>query len=264
MEKPIIPSSFFAQENLEKLRQDFDKALPYRHIVIKDFLNAEFADSLYQHFPPIDSLNKHYNGLNENKSEGSNFDGYHENFRKLREAVKSAEFAGALEKITGIKGLFTTDDNLGSGVHQGSNGSYLDVHIDFNIHHLRDLHRRLNVLIFLNKNWKEEYGGKAEMWNEDVTELVQAYTPGFNICIIFETNEISYHGYSTIHVPEGETRKSFYSYFYTPIGDYKGKYHDTVFKARPQEGLVKKIKTDVKETLKNSVKRTLKKLGVKF
>jgi hypothetical protein len=97
-----------------------------------------------------------------------------------------------------------------------------------------------------------------------VTELVKAYTPGFNRCIVFETNEISYHGYSTIHVPEGETRKSFYSYFYTPIGDYKGKYHDTVFKARPQEGLMKKIKTDVKETLKNNVKRTLKKLGVKF
>jgi hypothetical protein len=119
-------------------------------------------------------------------------------------------------------------------------------------------------LIFLNKNWKEEYGGKVELWNKDVTKLGQAYLPIFNRCVIFETSEISYHGYSTITVPEGETRKSFYSYYYTPIGDYKGKYHDTVFKARPEEGALKKIKTDVKETLKNNIKRTMLKLGIKF
>jgi len=150
------------------------------------------------------------------------------------------------------------------GVHQGGNGSYLDVHIDFNIHVERDIHRRANLLIFLNKNWKEEYGGHCELWNKDVTKLEQAYLPSFNRCVIFETSEISYHGYKKISVPEGETRKSFYSYFYTKLREGAAPYHDTVFKARPEEGMIKKVKTDVKETLKNTAKQILKKAGVKI
>lgn len=260
----LVPDSFFDESNLLRLKKEFDEALPYRHVVIQDFLKPEVARSLYEHFPPMDSLSIHYQGLNEHKSEGSNFATFHPSFSELRQFVNSDQLRSALEKITGINDLFSTEDNLGSGVHQGKNGSYLDVHIDFNIHHKRDLHRRLNLLIFLNKNWKDEYGGKAEMWNQDVSRLVKAYTPGYNVCILFETSEISYHGYSTIHVPEGETRKSFYTYYYTTIGDYKGKYHDTVFKARPDEGLAKKIKTDVKEGLKNNIKRTMKRLGIKF
>ena len=260
----IIKSEFFNEANILKLKEEFNNAKPYRHLAIDNFLNAEFAEQLYAKFPPLEVLNKHYHGLNENKSEGSNFDNFDPVFKSLRQAVASKDMTDALEKITGIRGLFTTEDSLGSGVHQGKNGSYLDVHIDFNIHHVQKIHRRLNLLIFLNKNWKEEYGGKVELWNEDVTKLGQAYLPSLNRCVIFETNEISYHGYSTITVPEVETRKSFYTYYYTPIGDYKGKYHDTVFKARPEEGALKKIKTDIKETLKNNIKRTMLKLGIKF
>ena len=82
--------------------------------------------------------------------------------------------------------------------------------------------------------------------------------------MIFETNEISYHGYGKITLPPNKTRKSFFSYFYTEMRDDAVKYHDTIFKARPEEGLVKKVKTDVKETLKNTAKSTLKKIGIKF
>lgn len=260
----IIRKEFFTDENIAKLKKEFDSALPYRHIAIDNFLVDEFANEMYNQFPPLSVLNKHYHGLNENKSEGSNFEQFDPCFQKLKEAVSSTQLLQALEKITGINNLFTTQDNLGAGVHQGKNGSYLDIHIDFNIHPVQKIHRRLNLLIYLNKNWKEEYGGKVELWNKDVSELGKAYLPSFNRCVIFETSEISYHGYSTINVPEGETRKSFYSYYYTQVGDYKGKYHDTVFKARPEEGTMKKIKTDVKETLKNSIKRTMLKLGIKF
>ncbi len=264
MTKMLVPDSFFSEENLAALKKRFDEAQPYRHLVIENFLKPEVAEALHANFPPMDELSIHYQGLNENKSEGSDFTKFHPAFAELRQFVGSPELSKALEKITGIKGLFTTEDNLGSGVHQGKNGSYLDVHIDFNIHHKRDLHRRMNLLIFLNKDWKDEYGGKAEMWNEDVSKMYQAYTPGYNVCVMFETSEISYHGYGKITVPEGMTRKSFYTYYYTPIGNYKGRYHDTVFKARPEEGALKKIKTDVKETLKNNIKYTLKKLGIKF
>lgn len=264
MDTNVFNSQINDPDFISKLKSEFNNAKPYRHLKIDNFLTDELANKLYNQFPPIEQLSKHYNGLNENKSEGADFTKFDPSFTIYKQAINSPEFTNLLAEITGIDELFTTDDELGCGLHQGKNGSYLDVHIDFNIHHIRKIHRRLNVLVFLNKNWKEEYGGKVELWNEDVTELGQAYLPSFNRCIIFETSEISYHGYSKITVPENETRKSFYAYFYTPIGDYKGKYHDTVFKARPEEGAVKKLKTDVKESLKNNVKRTLLKLGIKF
>jgi Rps23 Pro-64 3,4-dihydroxylase Tpa1-like proline 4-hydroxylase len=91
-----------------------------------------------------------------------------------------------------------TDDNLGTGLHQGTDGSFLDIHVDFNIHHIKNVHRRLNMLIYLNKNWKPEYGGAMEMWNADMSKMVKAVPCEFNRCLVFETSEISYHGYSKI------------------------------------------------------------------
>lgn len=251
------------QAFVDKLASDFKNARPYRHVVIENFLSEETANKLFSNFPDDADMSRHYKGLNEMKSEGSNFGAFDTAFSDVKKALNDENFRKTLEKITGITDVFSTDDAMGSGVHQGRNGSYLDVHIDFNIHHLSNVHRRLNLLIFLNKNWKESYGGKLELWNADVTKCEQEYLPLFNRCVIFETSDISYHGYSKITIPANESRKSFFCYYYTKPG--KGiKYHDTIFKARPSEGTMKKVKTNVKETLKNNIKRTLKRLGIKF
>lgn len=260
----IISSSFFEPSNLATLAQEFDNGKPFRNIKIDGFLDENFANQLYDNFPGFDKMSRNYAGLNENKSEGAGFEKFHPSFSQLRSELSSEKFYDALSKITGIENLFSVEDALGMGVHQGGDGSYLDVHIDFNIHHIRNIHRRVNLLIFMNKNWKEEYGGAIELWNQDVSRLENSYMPLFNRCVIFETNEISYHGYSRIHLPEGETRKSFYAYFYTDLREGSTGYHDTVFKARPEEGMMKKIKTDVKENIKNTAKKILKKLGIKF
>lgn len=260
----IIPASFFQEDNLKELNNQFNQAKPYRHVVIDHFLNLDFANALSDNFPGLDQMSRNYQGLNENKSEGAGFESFHPDFSQLKSTLNSKEFYSAISKITDIEDLFSANDALGMGVHQGGNGSYLDIHIDFNIHHIENIHRRVNLLIFLNKDWKQEYGGLIEMWNKDVTKLEQAYLPGFNRCVIFETSEISYHGYGKITVPEGVTRKSFYAYYYTTLREGATGYHDTIFKARPEEGLTKKIKTDVKEGLKNTAKRILKKAGVKF
>merc|ERR1711916_307555 len=115
---------------------------------------------------------------------------------KIKEDFTSSEFYKWVSGVTGIDEVFITDDQMGSGIHQGANGSFLDVHIDFNIHHIKNVHRRLNLLIYLEKNWKDEYGGSLEMWNADMTNCDKMVLPAFNRCVIFETSEISYHGYS--------------------------------------------------------------------
>jgi Rps23 Pro-64 3,4-dihydroxylase Tpa1-like proline 4-hydroxylase len=258
-----INGDIFDAARLKKLNDEFNAAAPYRHVVIEGILKLDVADRIFANFPPKNQLNKHYSGLNENKSEGSNFEDFHKEFAFLKEDLSSPEFCKIVEQISGIKDVFVTDDNLGTGVHQGSNGSFLDVHIDFNIHPRKNVHRRLNLLIYLNKHWKPEYGGELEMWDANMTKCEKKVLPMFNRCVIFETSEISYHGYSKINIPEGESRKSFYSYYYTKEREGAShKYHDTVFKAKPEDSTMKKVGTSVKENLKNFTKRQLKKVGI--
>ncbi|MCS6822278.1 MAG: 2OG-Fe(II) oxygenase [Microscillaceae bacterium] len=260
-----INPEYLTSKKIAELKTQFQLAKPYKHIVLDNFLREDFANLLHDNFPSIDKLNKHYKGLNEQKSEGSNFQDFHPVFTELRQnLLMQKEFWQYISQIISIDDLFITDDKLGTGLHQGANGSFLDIHIDFNIHIEKNVHRRANMLIYLNKDWKPEYGGDLEMWNADMTKCEKKVAPIFNRMVLFETNEISYHGYSKIHVPEGVTRKSIYSYFYTTSRQDAVGYHDTVFKPKPEDSMFKKVGTNVKETLKNFTKAQLKKIGIKL
>lgn len=258
-----IQDRLFTPEAIASMKDEFNRH-EYRRIVIDDFLKPETAELLYRNFPTESQMRRHYKGLNEEKSEGSSFDQYHPVFEEVRQSLMEKDWTAVLDRITGFEGLVLPDDFRGAGVHQGFDGSFLDIHVDFNIHSVLDLHRRLNLLIYLNKDWKEEYGGHLELWNEDVSECIERISPQFNRCAIFATTETSWHGYDKMNLPEGVSRKSIFSYYYTPVADRsKVKYHDTVFKPRPTDSRMKKTKTALKEHAKNLVKKSLHKVGAK-
>ena len=257
---PIYTSS----EGVQNLQQEFQQGVPYKHLVMDNFLRESIAENLYDNFPSIELLDKHYKGLNEKKSEGANFSQFHSSFSEIKTEIMSPEFCQWIAEVTQIPDVFVTDDKLGTGLHQGGNGSFLDIHIDFNIHAEKNVHRRLNLLIYMNKDWLPEYGGDLEMWDANMTKCEKKVAPLFNRVVIFETSEISYHGYSKITVPEHINRKSIYSYFYTDIREGAVSYHDTVFKAKPEDSTAKKVGTTVKESLKNFTKAQLKKIGIKL
>ena len=260
--KDIINPIYLSSTKIDELKNNFDKAQPCNYIVLPDFLTEELATTLYENFPKIDSLNVKRKSLNENKSEDYHFERFHPAFSELRKVVSSKEMYQFMETVTGIKGLKTTDDSLGSGVHQGNNGSYVDVHIDVNYNPAKKLWRRINLLIYLNKNWKPEYGGDLEIWDKEMKQCEATVPCDFNRAIIFLTDENSPHGYRKIDVPEGETRKSFYTYYFTEVGDGFN-YSDSRFVSRPDDSAAKKIATGIKEPLKIAAKKILNKLGVK-
>ena len=258
-----INEALFQPERIQAMKEEFNR-FDYRRIVIDDFLKPEIAERLYENFPTEDQMRRHYKGLNEQKSEGSSFDKYDPVFEEVRQSIMDVKWAKVLDEITGFDGLILPDDFRGAGVHQGFDGSFLDIHVDFNIHSVKDLYRRLNLLIYLNKDWKDSYGGHLELWNEDVTECIEKISPGFNRCAIFATTETSWHGYDKMDLPEGVSRKSIFSYYYTPIPDRNAvPYHDTIFKARPSDTRLKKTQTAVKESAKNMIKKGLHKMGAK-
>ena len=261
----FVNPEHLSEDSKKAFSVSFTDAKPYKHLVIDGFLKTDIAQKIYDNFPAYEIFNKKYDGLNERKAEGSNFEDFDPMFSELKKEISSQEFCDWIESVTGVQKSFVTDDAMGAGLHQGKNGSFLDIHIDYSMHHIQHVYRRLNLLIFFNPNWKDEWNGHTELWNENMTVCDKKVRPDFNRCVIFETTGNSYHGYGKINPPEEVTRKSFYTYFYTHENvSHKEGYHDTIFKARPDDSTAKKIQTDVKEGLKNFLKKQFVRFGIKF
>jgi hypothetical protein len=258
----IINPWVFDPSTLQAYSKNFHSTKPVRHVIIDNFLVPGVAEEIAQHFPALDSMKKHYHGINERKAETSDFVNMHRTIQQLPVHLSSKQFLDWLEALTQISALESIHDRLGYGLHQGGNNSFLDVHIDYNIHPVHQLQRKLNLILFFNHNWQAKWGGQLELWDSHVQNCVQSIDPIFNRCVIFECSEISYHGYSKISVPDSITRKSYYQYFFAPI-DSGLAYHDTIFKSRPTEIASKKILTGFKEFSKNTVKKILYYAGLK-
>jgi len=263
MQEPGIfnPKIFDPKFKIE-LNDQFCNSKPFRHFIIEDFLNPELANSLFHHFPNVDIMKTHYKGVNEKKSEHSDFKVLDPCFSQLHAALSSEEFISCLHDITKIDSLQVIDDRLGYGLHQGADQSFLDIHLDYNIHPLKKLYRKLNLIFFLNPEWENDWGGHLELWDANVKNCIQSIAPTFNRCALFECSDISYHGYRKINVPEGVTRKSFYQYYFIPVPHHTF-YHDTIFKPRPEEPNSKKIITYTKDFVKNTMKRAMLNVGLK-
>lgn len=257
-----INPTYTSDEARKNLHNQYSTAVPCKHLVLDNFLDQDLADRLFEHFPSLDSLNVKRKSLNEKKAEDYHFERWDPSFSELREVVSGEAFYQWMRQVTGMEDLITTSDSLGSGVHQGGNGSYVDVHVDVNMNPEAGLWRRVNLLIYLNKNWEDEYGGHLELWDKAMKVKHHHIAPSHNRAVIFYTDDNSPHGYSKIDIPEGESRKSFYTYYYTEIGE-GFKYRDSKFISRPDEGLGKKVLTETKEGIKIRAKQFLQALGMK-
>jgi hypothetical protein len=216
-------------KNSSRIRDDFQRAKPFRHVVLDNFLDASVAESMLADFPPFDKR-KAVNEVGEvgRKAVVESVKGLSSFYREFYTYINSRAFLAAMSELTGIPGLLADDTLFGGGTHENLDGQALDVHVDFNIDERRMLHRRINLLIYLNQEWDEAWGGAIELhsnpWYPE-SDQVQSFLPLFNRALIFETNEYSWHGFKRIALPEGHkdlSRKSFSIYLYTkdrPVED---------------------------------------------
>jgi Rps23 Pro-64 3,4-dihydroxylase Tpa1-like proline 4-hydroxylase len=257
----MINKKLYQDEFIREAQKEFVEAIPFKYVIIDQFLNDSAATQLSNYFPSLSQMNISYNGINEKKAEHSNFSELNKLFTQLREELFDQSFIELIQKITGLEHLHLIQDRYGYGLHQGGQGSFLDIHIDYNLHLTEKKQRRLNLLLFLSDHWENAWGGQLQFWNSDVTRCIQNIMPRFNRCVIFECNEVSYHGYDLITCPPNITRKSFYLYFFS-VPTNKLSFHDTVFTPTPQDSKLKRYKVQLKETLKNKVKKIIYDLGL--
>jgi hypothetical protein len=199
----------------------FARCEPFRHVVIEDFFDGDYARRLLSEFPPFDRGNaRNEAGQLGNKSTVERIRGLGPSYAALDDLIQTRDFLDLVGNITGIPDLLYDPHYFGGGTHENRNGQDLDAHVDFNRHPTENWHRRLNLIVYLNPRWKAEWGGSLELHSDprDDDDRIIAVEPNYNRCVIFETTEHSWHGFPRIAVPESEgpiTRRSVALYFYT-------------------------------------------------
>ena len=225
------------------LHERYVAAEPFPHVVLEDFLPPERVDAILEAFPDPDSPYWSTKDQPDSKKQDTTPD-YVAELKMppvIREAMwqfNSSLFLFFLHHLTGIRGLTGDPWLYGGGIHQILPGGLLKIHADFNIHEFTGLLRRINVLVYLNKDWQDEWGGHLELWDADMSRCVRRVAPTAGTCAIFNTSSTSYHGHpDPLRCPPGHTRKSLAFYYYTidPAFDPRGGRHNTLWKKRPGE-----------------------------
>ncbi len=211
-------------------------------MAIEDFLVPGIAEEIAAAYPTLEQAGQQgfqFNFVNEQKKiQVTDQSKFPERVAMLGKAIMSPEFLADLEFITGIPNLLSDEAYSGGGMHLTGPGGRLDVHVDFNKLNDRKLFRRLNILLYLNPVWQEDWGGHIELWDKEVKTCHFRSSPKLNRCLIFETSDVSYHGVAPVSASAPHVRQSFAAYYYTrepPPGMTAS--HSTIFKARPNERL---------------------------
>lgn len=207
---------------ISAIRTEFQGAKPFRHVCIEDFFVPEYVERLFREFPtfdPKDAVNEF--GQVGGKAVKTDIRNIGPAYDELFVYLSSPDFLKIMSQMLGIPDLMFDPTMYGGGTHENLPGQELDPHVDFNYDQDRKLHRRVNLLLYLNKEWDESWGGAIELhsnprdWAHD---QVKAFNCNFNRCVIFETNEYSWHGFKRIAPPENKkhlTRKCISIYLYT-------------------------------------------------
>lgn len=223
----------------EPLRDVFRSAKPFPHIVLDGLFPGEALDQILAVFPAAEDKQwqRFDSKLEKKLGNLGQLLGAHEAIVEFLLAMNAPPMLDFLERLTGIDGLIPDPYFGGGGLHQIVRGGFLKVHADFNWHPKLKLDRRLNVLVYLNKGWKEEYGGHLELWDRDVKRVEKSILPVFNRTVVFSTTDTSFHGHpSPLRCPESMTRKSISLYYYSNgrPEEERSAPHDTLFRATPE------------------------------
>ncbi len=227
----------------EMLREQFLNAKPFPHIAIDNFLTPEGAEKLYATAANPDPKYKIPDPVfSKNRYQFPHFKEISEAFAEYHKDVTSKRFAEIISYIVDEEVFFDKGFH-GGGLHLGTENAHLDMHADFNYHPKHEnWFRQLNLLLYLNKDWRPEYGGSLKLEDARTGEKTEV-EPLFNRLAIMHCRGYTLHGYDTLHFPEGKYRTSIATYAYSLHDKPKEKPRTTVWvsKDNPFKQLLAKV-----------------------
>ena len=205
---------------------DFEKYNnPFDHYIVENFLPEEVAHSITNEFMDYESDNWFvYKNQIENKKALQTWGKFSKETYKLFQYFCSPQFVKVIKDITGINNLYPDYGLHGGGWHMHGTGGNLNVHKDYSVHPKLGLQRKLNLIVYLCKDWNPEWGGALEFWshNEETNKplrLEKSIDCMYNRAVLFDTTQNSWHGLPTpLTCPKDQYRKSIAMYYMTDLG----------------------------------------------
>ncbi len=233
---------FINVDNLLKSFRTFHDEKPFPHAVIDNFFNKNVAQQLENEVPDFNGNAWHkYNNAIEVKKVCNDWNLFPPLTYRAFSILNSQEMLEILANKAKVKPLFSDEGLNGGGWHIHGKGGKLNTHLDYSIHPKLGLQRKLNIIIYLNQNWQEEWGGSLGLWDHDSLtrgpgELKKKITPKFNRAVIFDTTCNSWHGLpDPLTCPEGEYRKSLATYYLTTPHENASKRGKALFAPTPEQ-----------------------------
>jgi len=223
---------------IERAREQYQSASPFPHAVFEDFLEPEVAKLAMKEFPQLDEEEwNSYIHANERKYSNTDPSTWGPTLQAIVEDLNSPAFVSLMSGLTGFEDLIPDASLEGGGLHQSTTGGFLNVHADFTVHpRHRHWRRRVNLLLYLNEDWKPEYGGDLELWSTDMKRCERTIAPRGNRVVVLTTDVDSYHGHpEPMTCPPGTCRRSLALYYFTQEEDPIVR--STDYRARPGDGL---------------------------
>lgn len=227
------------QQLAKDKKKEYMNADPFPSIYFDNFFNEDVLNKVVEEFPDLSKQKDihNYDTHNEKKLASKGESSFGEMTRSLSHYMNSQPILEFLQELTGIKETLMPDPYfIGGGYHELKPGGLLKIHADFNKHKMAMIDRRINLLVYLNKDWEESYGGHFELWDKDMTKAHVKILPIFNRVAIFSTTDFSYHGNpDPVSCPEGRSRRSLAFYYYSngrPASEVSDDDHTTLFVGR--------------------------------
>jgi hypothetical protein len=209
----------------QTLTRQFREAQPFPHIAIDGLFSDAVLRRIVAEVPPIHSelWRVWGSGANVDLDRPSSLKrGISEEAlmgpitRGFLHSLNSATFLRFLERLSGISGLIPDPAFGGGGLHCTGRGARLLVHVDSDRHPLGNpFNQMVNLILYLNQDWDEAWGGHIELWSRDAKQCVQRIAPLFNRVVIFQSGTASYHGHpQPLACPPDRCRLSIATYYY--------------------------------------------------
>ncbi len=202
----------------EELREQFRAGSPYPHIVIDGFFDPEILDRVIKDFPSQGGRDWiKYDTENEIKQTSRGIADLSAFTQAFFMQLNSEPMLGFLRFVTGHADLVADPLFHGGGLHESFRGGWLNVHVDWTQHPVLPLARRLNLIIYLNRDWEPAWGGALDLCDHVTKTAGASVVPSFNRAVIFETNDETLHGFpDPMTCPVDRSRKSVSLFYWSP------------------------------------------------
>jgi hypothetical protein len=208
-------------------RDEFANAGPFPHVVIDGLWNDDWLRGIVDEFPdPADPRWQTYGMEQERGKKAGARPLWGPETVKWFDAMAGPEWCAWIATLLGVPSV--VPDDIGGGQHLSAEDARLGIHVDFNQHPTLPLDRRMNVLLFLNPEWRSEWGGDLLLANGPNDDDPLRISPAWNRTVLFATSESSWHGHPEPIVGDHVRRSLACYYFAEPVGPREAA-HTTVY-----------------------------------